>query len=116
MSEERLSVLRMLAEGKITAEQADELISALDGEPAAETADASRAVAPPPAPAAERPGAAGTSQSGFADLTLDQLTEFKMHGVDPAFIREMREIYPDIEPEQLIEFKIHGVSADFVRE
>ncbi len=116
MNEERLSILRTLADGKITAEQANELIKALGDEPPAGAEEEYR-----PEGAIESSAEAQgrvrqhTTNDFFTELEPDQLIEMKMHGVDANFVREMRELgITDLD--QLIEFKIHGIDANFIRQ
>jgi hypothetical protein len=140
MSEESTRVLTMLAEGKLTVEQANQLIEAL-GEERRSTAEPWRSQGSQPAQARPVKSRAASKQLkpdqliemkihglnpelvremrevGYGDLSAGQLMEFSIHGVRPEFVREMREIgYTDLTPEQLIELSIHGVNPEFVRQ
>ena len=49
--------------------------------------------------------------------SLGQYTAFRIHGVTPQFVRELRALgYSKLTAEQLVAFRIHGVTSDFVRE
>jgi hypothetical protein len=88
MDEERFKIMQMLADGTITTDEADLLLEALDAapaEPAAATGQTQR-IAPPWREMPEQPART------FANLTLDQLIALRTHGVDPDFIRKMRQV------------------------
>src|SRR6185295_5079852 len=106
MDEERYKIMQMLADGTITTDEADLLLEALEAAPvetAAATGQTQR-IAPPWRETPKQPARA------FANLTLDQLIELRMHGVDPAFIQGVREVgLTDLTFEQLLEAGIHGV-------
>jgi hypothetical protein len=54
---------------------------------------------------------------GYNKLSLDQLTQLVIHGVTPAFVKEMAELgYKNLACDQLVQLRIHGVDADYVRE
>ncbi len=115
MNEERMRVLRLLADGKITAEQANELIKALSEEPPVDATRAYGTEDPTEARTAAQQGARERSDADvFSNLEPEQLVEFKIHGIEPSLIREMREL--GLKPEQIIEFQIHGVDADFIQQ
>jgi len=111
MDEERFKIMQMLADGTITTDEADLLLEALDAapaEPVAATGQTQRIT--PQREASEQPA------TTFANLTLDQLIELRTHGVDPDFIKEMREAgLGDLSFEQMLEASIHGVDPDFIR-
>lgn len=112
MSDERMQVLEMLAAGKITAEQANQLIDALAEGAAFENE--------PPRPNVltthhHRPQ---TRNAGLAaGFTPDELIELSKAGVNARFVREMRDAgFQNVTADELIEMSKHGVSARFVRE
>ena len=56
-------------------------------------------------------------KAGYADLTVDEIIELKIHGVDGRFILEVNGAgFGRLTPRQLRELKIHGVSAAQARE
>lgn len=97
MNQERLKVLTMLSEGKINTDEAESLLDLLVNPETDQR--------PPQSMAPESSGA-----------NLDQLAQFKIHGVTPNFIQEMQTLGFDLLPDKLVEFKIHGVKPDFIRE
>jgi hypothetical protein len=114
MSEERRQVLEMLAAGKVTVEQANQLLEALEA--AGRPSDTGELRAP--ARQRERPAQRARPRDAFfSNLTPDQLIEPRDHGVTPAFVREMRELgFTDLSPDDLVELRDHGVNAAFVQE
>src|SRR5215468_11298140 len=89
MSEERTKVMEMVITGKITVEQANQLLEVLDEEPLSEV---------------ERWSGQSQQQSGFrqesirelhepiepqqpTQFTFDQIIELSEHEVDPAYVR-----------------------------
>ena len=132
MNEERMKVLEMLAAGKITSEQAGQLIEALEADAAARTADtysASAGLRPRAAYegatiAFERQieigqrgqGARAQKPGGLTHFTLEQIIELSEHDIDPSFIKELREAgLSDLTFEQIIALSEH-VDPDFVRQ
>ena len=88
MDEERFKIMQMLADGTITTDEADLLLEALEAapaEPIAATGQTQR-IAPPWRETPKQPART------FANLTLDQLIELRIHGVDPEFIQGVREV------------------------
>lgn len=134
MSDERKQVLEMLAAGKITAEQADRLLEALQPrtmEPAvaqSETPRFRRERRPsglsPEVRKLMEARMHGVSASfvhemesvGFKNLGLAQLTEMRIHGVGADFAREMQQLMGDLTPHDLIELRIHGLNPQFIDE
>ncbi len=103
MSTSRMGVLERLAAGAITPDEAARLLRTQDGRDAGAQTD-------PPAPGGETDGA---SLSG---LTVDQVIQFKIHGVHAGYVRSLREAgLSGLMPDQLIAARIHGVSAEYTR-
>src|SRR5439155_22798969 len=104
---ESMKILEMLAEGKITVDDANELLAAVGDD------------APPIAPAKppvsrSLPEETSTAVSG---LTFEQLADMRLHGVNADFIRELQSIgYGPFRPGELIELRDHGVDRDFIEE
>ena len=87
MSEGRALILEMLVAGRVTVEQADQLLEALEADPPAA----------PHGPVTQT----GRQRRGdeqaddlFATLTPKQLIKLRDHGVDSDFAREMHSHYP----------------------
>jgi beta-lactamase regulating signal transducer with metallopeptidase domain len=56
-------------------------------------------------------------QVGYSGLSVDQLVKMRIHGVSPVFVREMEQVgYSGVSVDQLVKMRIHGVSPAFVRE
>lgn len=108
MNEERRKVLQMVAEGRVTPEQANQLLEALGGQEQP-TATAEPVRQPQPRSARE--------WDGFASLTHQQMIEARMHEMDAAFIREMGGLF-DPRPtfDELVEAKIHDLDPEYIRE
>lgn len=135
-------VLEMLAQGTIDAEQAAELLDALDDRPSTPSSapyspasgdrgatrqhrrDASRRGTSPLRQLAEaRLHGVNTEyvqamhDAGLRNLPLEKLIEMKAVGVNPHFVAEMRNLgYTDLDPDELIELKVSGINPEFVRE
>jgi len=102
MNEERRQVLRMLAEGRISPEQAEQLLEALEeGERAAPT---------------PRPEPPGFQQERIGGIDLDKLIEMKAVGITPEYIQEIRALLGNVSLDEITEMRAVGVSPDFVRE
>jgi hypothetical protein len=108
MSEGRAQILEMLVAGRVTVEQADQLLQALDAaSPAA-----------PHEPAAQLGRQRRRDERAddfFATLTPEQLIELHDHGVSRAFIEQMRAagLY-GLSVADLIDLYDHGVTPRFV--
>jgi hypothetical protein len=139
MGEERAQILEMLMAGRVTVEQADQLLQALDG-------PSSHAHRGETSEAGTRRRREEHSEDFFASLTADQLValrdsgvrrayvdqmrsaglnelrvedliELHDNGVRPRFVRDLREAgLADLTRHQLIDLFCHGVNADYVRE
>src|SRR5687768_4910349 len=99
VDEERGRVLELVAAGRISVEEADQLLAALAERSrrveATETAEVRR---PRPTPdAADR-------RPGGRKLSFDQLVQLGIHGIDPEFVRRIRRRFPDLSFDRLIEF------------
>ena len=74
--------------------------------------------APAPAPAAAAQGQgflAALKAAGYSDLSVDQIVEMKVHGIDAAFIDGMnRSGWGHLTPREMIELKVQGVSPDYI--
>jgi hypothetical protein len=124
MSEERTQILEMLAKGKLSVEDAQELLAALAaGERA--TGDAWT----PPVGRAARPARPGRPRHRHRprhrrgrhrhsdDDLIDQVLHLRIHGIDGRFIAEMKEMgLADLTAEQLVALKIHSVTPGFIKE
>ncbi|HZB94986.1 MAG TPA: hypothetical protein VE268_03405, partial [Herpetosiphonaceae bacterium] len=105
MSEESTQVLKMLAEGKLTVEQANQLLEALGDEPAVTTEKRTR-----PTGRADR-------MEAPPRFTVEQLIALSEHEVDPNFIKELYEAgLTGLSVEQLIELSEHEVDPSFLKQ
>jgi hypothetical protein len=56
-------------------------------------------------------------EMGFTNLGMDELVELSIHHVTPRFIREMRSRFGEqLTINQLLEMCIHGVDEDLLEE
>lgn len=58
----------------------------------------------------------GLKAAGFANLDVDQLVAFKVQGVTPEYVRELRASGVELTPEQVIAFKVQDLTPEYVRE
>jgi hypothetical protein len=125
---------QMLADGRITPQQAGELIDAIEGTegpshvPAGHwghQADRSRGRRSITLDRLKDARAHGVTREfiddlkaeGVSGLSLDELIYLRDHGVTADYIRSMREAgYGDLSPEQLVELRDHGVDSQYMRE
>src|SRR5438270_5341860 len=112
-------VLEMLAAGKITIEQANQLIEVL-GEPSLSTAE-------------QWAGQRQREERGTPHLeplepvepldprrrtnfTLDQMIELSEHEVDPSYLRSLRDAgLTDLTVDEIIELSEHEIEASFIK-
>jgi len=115
MSEERIKVLEMLADGKITIDQANQLMEALSG--AGESAPGKRYEKSTPhestttilEPQQTPP------QQDFNGFTFDQVIAMGTVGVKPEFVHKVHEAgLTDLSFNQIIEMGTVGVEPEFV--
>ncbi len=141
MSEERIKVLQMLADGKLTAEQANQLLEALEEDQALEVQDLpaqpEHTTADKDVLAADALHAAFTPdqliamrsvdmtpkyiqamrESGYRDVNVKQLIDMRAVDVTPDFINAMRDVgISDLPPDQLIDMRAVDISPDFVKQ
>ncbi len=121
MNEEKTQILAMLESGKITPEQADELMQVIEDsseEPVetvelpstqVNTQEIEYAFHTSPKQKKKTFG----SKSGF---TAQEILEMGIHGINPKFMKEMRQELGELSFNQLRELSIHDVSADFIKE
>src|SRR5947209_20068768 len=104
MNEERLQVLQMIADGTITPEQGDELLAALGASAATLERQRERVSS----------GVSGWTNTSARGSTLTRLSEARMHGVTPEYIRGLSELgYGNLPLEQYIELRVAGVTPEF---
>ena len=51
----------------------------------------------------------------LADLSTDRMLELRIHGVTPAYVREMRSFGLNPSAGELVEMRVHGVTHDYIR-
>jgi hypothetical protein len=109
MEQEQQIVLAMLEAGKLTPNEANDLLDALEENSGEENRSVSVAAKTerhvPPQPAAMGKG-----------FSTDQIVKMARYGVSPAEIRDMRSTSVDLSFDQVLELAMHGVSPDYVRE
>lgn len=114
MSQERAQILEMLVAGRLTVEQADRLLKVLDD------ASSTGPHAPPHEPVNQTGQQRRWDERAndfFAGLTLEQLVALRDHGVNRAFVEQMRAAgLDDLSVDDLIEMFDHGVTPRFVRD
>lgn len=132
---ERQEVLRQLAAGDLTVDEADDL---LDDDPAPFAPRAPKAPKAPKAPRAPRPpgrsrvdevialAAHGVTaddvrafkEAGLSDLTHEEVIAFATHGVDADFICRLRDagLGQAFTPAEIVAMAVHGVEPEDARE
>jgi hypothetical protein len=139
MSEERALILQMLTAGRVTVEQADQLLEALGAasptgphEPATgtrrqrqwdeRTDDFFANLTPKQLTKLRNHGVSGAyvqqlRAAGLGGLSVDDLIALYEHDVTPRFVRDLREAgFTALAPAELVALYDHGVDAAFVRE
>jgi len=107
MTSERTMILEMLAAGRVTVDQADQLLDALGAAPAA---GAMRE------PEAARERQARSARKGGVTLTPAQLIELRNHDISGSFVQQMRAAWPGaLGVDDLIALHNHDVTVSFVR-
>jgi hypothetical protein len=110
MSAGRAKILEILVAGRVTVEQADQLLEALDAAPPAASHE-------PVAQTGRQRRWDERADDFFASLTPEQLIELRDHDVSRAFIEQMRAagLY-DLSVADLIDLYDHGITPRFVRD
>ena len=109
MSEERRQVLEMLVSGKVTVEQANQLLDALEPER-------------PPEPVGPRSvgrqgDRRGQSRRRSATMSPEMLVPFKALAIDAAYVQQLRDTgLEGLTPELLMPLRALGVDAAYVHE
>jgi len=71
----------------------------------------------PPAQAESKGFIGDLADAGYPNLTADQLIAFKIHGVTPEYIRQLRAVgVADLTPDELVAFRIHGAGPEEIAE
>jgi hypothetical protein len=139
MSEGRAQILEMLVAGRVTVEQAEQLLEALDGpSPSAPRGAEAQAAAQPRGDEhtedffatltteqlvalrdsdVSRAFVEHMRAAGLNALSVEDLIELHDEGITPHFVLDLREAgLADLTPNQLVELYCHGVDAAYVRE
>src|SRR6266581_809508 len=112
MSEERVQVLAMLVTGKITIDQADQLLEVLGEEPLSESerwsSQSRKQDEGWEEPVREFQGR--TAAQRMPSFTVDQIIELSEHGVEPDYLIKFRDAgIAHLDVEQIIELSEHEV-------
>src|SRR5262249_32608963 len=110
MGEERAQILEMLMAGRVTVEQADQLLQALDV-PSSPAHQGATSKADTQRRGDER------RQDFFVSLTAEQLVALRDSGVSRAYVEQMRSAgLSELRVEDLIELHDNGITPRFVRD
>jgi hypothetical protein len=139
MNEERIKVLEMLAQGRITVEQANQLLATLglSDEPREDPRldERGRTTGQDEASPATSQVGAWTFQQilqmaevgvepeyirkvrevGLTDLSFEQILQMGTVGVEPEFVRATRQAYPELSFDQIVQLGSAGLDPAFVR-
>ena len=55
-------------------------------------------------------------EAGLEDLTFDEVIQLGIHGISPDYIKELTESFDDLDFDHLVQLAIHGVDPGFVKE
>src|SRR5215831_2485027 len=116
VQEERTMVLEMLSAGKITIEQANQLIDALEVKPlsAAEEWPMKRQGFEGRGPVQEDRERQEVPRP--VQFNFDQIIELSEHEVDPAYLKGLREAgLSDLTVEQIIELSEHEIEPGYIK-
>jgi hypothetical protein len=120
-SEERKKILEMVASGRLTVEQADQLMDLFGTK---STTDAEKR------PEGQRTGEYTRESMGrirgygkvvdkglrVGELTAREITSLMNHGVDTGYVRALMDLgLPDLTVKQIIDLRNYGVDANYVR-
>lgn len=110
MSDESTQVLRMLAEGKISVEDANRLLEAL-GETGQEWSTTPAPASPIQQGSSRKPQPAKDAPR----FTVSQIVQMSDHGIDPDYLVRLRKAgLSDLGFEDLIRLSDHGVEVEYV--
>jgi hypothetical protein len=100
-NQERTKILEMVASGKLTIEQADQLLETLGAQSIADAEKRPDQSMPP---------------AGFTNFTGEQMAALEVYEVDADYVRALQEAgLRDLTVKQLIALKNYEVDADYVR-
>jgi hypothetical protein len=109
MTEERRQILEMLAAGRLTVEQANQLLDALEPEQSAKPAG--------PRSAGRQGERQGPPRRRGATMSPEMLVPFKALAIDAAYVQELRDAgLEGLTPELLVRLRAVGVDAAYVHE
>ena len=129
---ERLMILDMIAEGKITAEEAEELFKAMEVTPELSGSNAAglasplsqlsrleelSPISPPNGTTPSKDLVAALKEAGIDHVTLSDVQELHGHRITAEYVREIRAL--GLQPDGLsewIDLRNHGVTPRYVRE
>src|SRR5438270_13430 len=115
MADERKQVLEMLAAGKISAEQADRLLEAL--QPRVVESAPEHVMVGHAGHAGHPPRFRRERKESNLNPQVRRLMEARMHGVTADFVREMEAVgFKGLDLAELTQMRIHGINAQFARE
>lgn len=107
MSEERLQVLQMVAAGTITPDQGEDLLAALGPTNSASGGP----------PGRHDHSVAQWSRVSTSGSVLGRLSEARLHGVTPEYIRNLAELgYRNLPLEVYVGLRDHGVTPEYIRD
>lgn len=107
-ADERMTILRMLSEGKLDVEEAERLLNAVDTRAATSNM-------PMPMPPQRPPARVPREGDVFASLSADDLIELRSHGVDRQFILQLRQAgYSNLTVGELVELRQQGVDPGYI--
>jgi hypothetical protein len=120
-SEERKKILEMVASGRLTVEQADQLMDLFSTK---STTDAEKR------PEGQRTGEYTQEFMGrirgygkvvdkglrVGELTAREITSLKNNGVDTDYVRALMDLgLPDLTVKQIIDLRNYGIDGDYIR-
>ncbi|HEY3993304.1 MAG TPA: hypothetical protein VGM01_10540 [Ktedonobacteraceae bacterium] len=128
-NQERIKILEMVASGKITVEQADQLIETLNAKSLADaekqTDQGQRTNEYSQEMLGKIRGARKTGEAdyiralreaGLTDLTVEQIVSLKSYKVSPEYIRALRETeLTDLTVKQIISLNMYKISPAYIR-
>ena len=117
MKQEQNQVLSMLESGKITPEQADELLEAL--QPRTEVLASVDLPSQSSEQQANRTARATSSKKRSrkrGGFSTKEIVEMGIHDVNPQFVHDMQKLFGDLRFTQIMQLAIHDIKPSFVEE